>query len=123
MVRPTRGQVDRFTWAVLLFLLGIFLLISNNEITWIGFLIAAGLLIASSIYKQSRGWGIDVLGLIFGIVLAALGLGQHYMVDIPWIAIGAIAVSVMLFFDVFKRTSPQKTKNSETKNAKKGKED
>jgi len=47
--------------------------------------------------------GTDVLGLIFGIVLAALGVGKHYAVDIPWIAIAAIAVGVMLLFEVFRK--------------------
>jgi len=103
MAKPTNGRVDRFTWAVLLLLFGVFLLINREGINWIGFLIAAGFLVAAALYKQSRGLGTDVLGLIFGIVLAALGVGKHYAVDIPWIAIAAIAVGVMLLFEVFRK--------------------
>lgn len=103
MPKPTKGQVDRFTWAVLLILFGVFLLINREGIDWIGFLIAAGFLVAAALYKQSSGLGTDVLGLIFGIVLAALGVGKHYAVDIPWIAIAAIAVGVMLLFEVFRK--------------------
>ena len=103
MAKPTNGRVDRFTWAVLLLLFGIFLLINREGINWIGFLIAAGFLVAAALYKQSRGLGTDVLGLIFGIVLAALGVGKHYAVDIPWIAIAAIAVGVTLLFEVFRK--------------------
>jgi len=103
MAKPTNGRVDRFTWAVLLLLFGVFLLINREGINWIGFLIAAGFLVAAALYKQSRGLGTDVLGLIFGIVLAALGVGKHYAVDIPWIAIAAIAVGVTLLFEVFRK--------------------
>jgi len=102
MAKPTKGQVERFTWAILLLLLGVFLLIDRAGIDWIGFLIAAGVLIAAAIYKQARGWGTDVLGLIFGVVLAALGVGQRFAVDIPWIAIAAIAVGILLLFEVFR---------------------
>ena len=103
MPRPMKGQVDRFTWAVLLLLFGVFLLINREGIDWIGFLIAAGFLIVAVLFKQSRGLGTDVLGLIFGIVLAALGMGKHYAVDIPWIAIAAIVVGIMLLLDVFRK--------------------
>ena len=103
MAKPTKGQVEQFTWAVLLLLFGIFLLINREGIDWIGFLIGGGFLVAAALYKQSRGWGTDVLGLIFGIVLAALGVGKHYAVDIPWIAIAAIAVGIMLLFEVFRK--------------------
>jgi len=112
MAKPTKGQVERFTWAVLLLLFGVFLLINRQGIDWIGFLIAGGFLIAAAIYKQSCGWGKDVLGLIFGIVLAALGVGKHYAVDIPWIAIAAIAVAIMLLFDVFRKGKGNKTSDS-----------
>ena len=108
MTKPTKGQVDRFTWAILLLLFGVFLLINRQGIDWIGFLIAAGVLIAAALYKQAQGWGTDVLGLIFGIVLATLGVGKHYAVDIPWIAIAAIVVGIMLLFDVFHRGSKNK---------------
>jgi len=109
MAKPTNGRVDRFTWAVLLLLFGVFLLINREGINWIGFLIAAGFLVAAALYKQSRGLGTDVLGLIFGIVLAALGVGKHYAVDIPWIAIAAIAVGVMLLFEVFRKGKQEST--------------
>jgi len=112
MAKPTNGRVDRFTWAVLLLLFGVFLLINREGINWIGFLIAAGFLVAAALYKQSRGLGTDVLGLIFGIVLAALGVGKHYAVDIPWIAIAAIAVGVMLLFEVFRKGKVKKTSDS-----------
>lgn len=102
MAKPTRGQVDRFVWAILLLLLGVFLLIDREGIDWIGFLIAAGFLIASALYKQARGWGTDVLGLIFGIVLGGLGVGRRFAVDIPWIAIAAITVGILLLFEVFR---------------------
>ncbi|RLE35858.1 hypothetical protein DRJ12_04835 [Candidatus Acetothermia bacterium] len=102
MAKPTRGQVDRFVWAILLLLFGVFLLINREGIDWIGFLIAAGLLIAAALYKQAQGWGTDVLGLIFGIVLGGLGVGKHYAVDIPWIAIAAITVGIILLFEVFR---------------------
>ncbi len=95
--------MDRFTWAILLLIFGVFLLINRESINWIGFLIAAGFLVAAAFYKQSRGWGKDVLGLIFGIVLGALGVGKHYAVDVPWIAIAAIAVAIMLLFEVFRK--------------------
>ncbi len=114
MTKPTKGQVDRFTWAILLLLFGVFLLINRQGIDWIGFLIAAGVLITAALYKQSQGWGTDVLGLIFGIVLAALGVGKHYAVDIPWIAIAAIVVGIMLMFDVFHRGNKKgKASNTE----------
>jgi len=109
MTRQTKGKVDRFTWAILLLLFGVFLLINREGIDWIGFLIGAGVLVAAALYKQSRGWGTDVLGLIFGIVLAALGVGKHYAVDIPWIAIAAIAVAITLLVEVFRKGKPSAT--------------
>ena len=112
MAKPTRGQVDRFTWAILLLLFGVFLLIDREGIDWIGFLIAGGVLVAAALYKQSRGYGTDVLGLIFGIVLGALGVGKHYAVDIPWIAIAAIAVAVMLLFEVFRKGKKKESSDS-----------
>ena len=112
MKRATKGQVDRFTWAILLLLFGVFLLINKEAIDWIGFLIGGGFLVAAALYKQSRGWGTDVLGLIFGIVLAALGVGKHYAVDIPWIAIAAIAVAIMLLVEVFRKGKPRKHQDS-----------
>ena len=112
MARATKGQVDRFTWAILLLLFGVFLLINREAIDWIGFLIGGGFLVAAALYKQSRGWGTDVLGLIFGIVLAALGVGKHYAVDIPWIAIAAIAVAIMLLVEVFRKGKTRKHQDS-----------
>ena len=112
MAKPTRGQVDRFVWAILLLLFGVFLLINREGIDWIGFLIAAGLLIAAALYKQAQGWGTDVLGLIFGIVLGGLGVGKHYAVDIPWIAIAAIAVGIMLLVEVFRKRKTSKGPDS-----------
>ena len=109
MTKGTKGQVDRFTWAILLLLFGVFLLINKEAIDWIGFLIGGGFLVTAALYKQSRGWGTDVLGLIFGIVLAALGVGKHYAVDIPWIAIAAIAVSILLLIEVFRKGKPTAT--------------
>ena len=103
MAKATKGQVERFTWAILLLLFGVFLLINREAIDWIGFLIAGGFLVVAALYKQSRGWGTDVLGLIFGIVLAALGVGKHYAVDIPWIAIASIIVAIMLLVEVFRK--------------------
>ncbi len=105
MAKSTRGQVDQFVWAILLLIFGVFLLINRPEINWIGFLIAAGFLIGAAIYKQARGWGTDVLGLIFGIVLAGLGVGKRFAVDVPWIAIAAITVGIFLLFEVFHRRS------------------
>jgi len=104
--------VDRFTWAILLLIFGVFLLINREAINWVGFLIAAGFLVAAALFKQSRGLGSDVLGLIFGIVLAALGVGKHYAVDIPWIAIAAIAVAIMLLFEVFRKGKTSKGPDS-----------
>ncbi len=102
MVKPRSwGQVDRFVWGILLLLFGTFLLINRPIINWIGFLIAAAFLIGGAIYKQARGWGTDVLGLIFGIVLAGLGVGNHFAVEVPWIAIGAITVGLLLLIEVF----------------------
>lgn len=113
MARPvSKGQVDRFTWAMLLLIFGVFLLINREAINWIGFLIAAGFLVGAALFKQSRGLGTDVLGLIFGIVLAALGVGKHYAVDIPWIAIAAIAVAIMLLFEVFRKGKTKKGEDS-----------
>ena len=112
MTSTTKGQVDRFTWAMLLLIFGVFLLINRDSINWIGFLIAAGFLIGAALFKQSRGLGSDVLGLIFGIVLAALGVGKHYAVDIPWIAIAAIAVAIMLLFEVFRKGKASRSSES-----------
>ncbi len=104
MVKPRSwGQVDRFVWGILLLLFGAFLLLNRPTINWIGFLIAAAFLIGGVIYKQARGWGTDVLGLIFGIVLAGLGVGNHFAVKVPWIAIGAITVGLLLLIEVFHR--------------------
>ena len=102
MAKPrTWGQIDRFVWGVLLLLFGVFLLLNRPGINWIGFLIGGTVLVGSAVYKQVRGWGTDVLGLIFGIFLAGLGVGKRFAVDVPWIAIGAITVGLLLLIEVF----------------------
>lgn len=108
MRSATKGQVDRFTWAVLLLLLGVFLLIDRQGLNWIGLLIAAGVLLIAAIYKQVRGWGRDVFSLIFGAVIAALGVRERFAVDIPWVAIASIVVSVLLLFWIFRPSRKRK---------------